>query len=407
MNSEEKTERLSIHRRIVELESTFPLKSPEQTLGHRAISLTNHHYAIAFEMSQYDEETNEYQRYSALGESLSASVEAELGTIRGQIADIKKEHEDYFERYMNAVAPFYVVHAVKELEELTKTQISWKKWLTEYASEDELLFFLRVHNHVIEQQQTDRTVQGLIRRHQAQFTEIVNRYHERGSLAKSVSNADAIELKVGDIFNMVMEERTGFYEPGIDEMYIQQGYQLGETGRIGELLGNINYAVTHELVHATLGESLKHYDQPLAARWFNEAMTENIAVTIDQNTTRKDRPQSYESERRLLHRLFAQTPDVSLAYKLAMRAYSGSNKDRQEFLAYLDMSIGVSGALERMNDVINLEEHLIAGVHGTVTRSVEEAAIERIDKRLRLMPTSLFIRYEDTMALLPRLAAQE
>ena len=407
MDSEQRSERLAINHRIVELESTFPLKSPEQTLGHRAISLVNHHYAIAFEMSQYDVETDEYQRYDAVGETLSSGVDSELSAIRWQIADIKTEHEDYFERYMNAIAPFYVIHALSELEKETKTKISWKKWLTDHASDDELLFFLRVHNHVIEQQQTNTTVQSFVARRQKQFTNIVEDYYQRGFLAKPASNAAEIELKVGDIFNMLMEERTGFYQPGIDEMYIQQGYQLGETGRIGELLGNINYAITHELVHATLGESLKQYDQPLAARWVNEAMTENIAVAIDQKTVHKNRPQSYGPERKLLDRLFAETTDKSFAYRLAMRAYTGSDEDRQEFLAYLDMSLGVAGVLDRMNDAIALEEHLIAGVHGTVTREIEEAAIKRIDTRLRTKPTSLFIRYEDSIAFLPKIAAQE
>ena len=409
MEERVESEKLARYRRLDELEEMYPLYTSEQTLGHEAVLLAQKQAAILGEMSMLSEDDDSYNLYNVLEKSLRNDSIFELADTRNQIRSINDYNEQYLERYMNSEsAESHMGTIMRIAEQKAGRDLSWKEWLAEYASEAELLSFLQYHNHIIEQQQTDPDAYEHISEEKRMFMSAVEQLRAAGTLVKIEGSipADEVELIVGDIFNMIMQERTGFYNIGVDEMYIQQGYEMGPRGRMKEYLHNVRHIAVHELVHAVLGESFKQFDTPIAARWINEAVTEALTIRIDELNGFKDTGLTYHAERNLLELLLSKSTNVDLGMKLAYRAFSGTLDDREAFLAYLDIVWDSSDVLEKVNQAIGLEEVRLAGSVRKVNSVIRVAAINVVHANLVTDPSKILLDYEDMIALLPGAAKE-
>jgi hypothetical protein len=406
--------KLNILARLDELEAVLPLQSSEQTLGHAAVFYAHQHAAIVAEMGQYEIETDEYQRYSVYEESFRLKASRELGNVRLALVAMTSDNEGHLDQYLNMQTPLThvssMIDSAEKRENLKKASLGWKDWLTKYTTGDELLNFLQFHNYIIERQQKDPLVQEAMDAQKQKFIQATKDLREAGTLAGPVEKLDDIELRVGDIFDMTMKERVGYYNVGIDKIHVQQGYLRGPNKLVEEFLENIPHVATHELVHAALGESLKQLDSPLAARWINEAITEELTRAINRKMGPiNEESTTYLNERALLQLLLSGGSGSynAFAYKLATRGFSGSKADREEFEAYLDIIWGTTDVLGKLNQAIELEEANHTGTDAKSTRVGQRKALEAIYSRLKDTPDSIFVQYEEAIAELTKVAAKE
>lgn len=401
-------EELAMYQRFTELKTMYPVRNSERTLGHEAVVLANQQATLVLEMSQYEEATDTYRYYDAREKLLRFRISAELDTVRAHVSDISAHNEQYLDNYLNIESPFtHIATMIKQAEKRAETSLSWKKWLAEQATQDELLTFLQFHNDRIEQQQTDPFIAEQYEIHKSKFIKHVADFVEEGMLMKVPENLDDVVLLIGDIFDMPMQERGGYYEIGKDEINLQQAYFMGPQKRHEELGKIVSFITTHELVHAVIAKSDRDPNNPLGARWINEALTESLATLLDAEwNVFEKRERVYEQERLLFDTLVSRKGDKPTVLRLALRAFSGSEVEQQAFFDYIDEAWGTIHVLEKINDVIDALETYYAGKQQP-DRDVQSHAIALVRHKLEKDPQFLFDAYEGKIKVHPDTAAHE
>lgn len=160
------------------------------------------------------------------------------------------------------------------------------RWLAT-APSGQLLNFLQWHNSRIETINNDPGVLEKLKEERIQFASKVQDAVAEGELPDVVlerlADIHSVPTAIGDVFDMVMEDRDGYHQPAKGNIVLKEGYEP-----------RVHF---HELTHALLGR--------LAGRLSNEAMTEHIAHSLsDSNFNVMDpfthHEGAYESYRSLM-----------------------------------------------------------------------------------------------------------
>lgn len=217
------------------------------------------------------------------GLSLESGIDMELAEeimiVRSDIAAISQvpEADAYIDQYFsdNPDVPELFTHS-KAISQQTSTDLlSWPKWLSARATDDQLINFHQWHDDYYQKQFTGPEHQHAVDDIKQQHGEGVARLHagdylHDDAVADDVSTSrDALQVTVTDAFDAVMMGGDfGKATAGSNEVEIGEG--MPPT------------ALKHEFNHAVLG-SMERPDEtePLPEDWLDEAVTDHIAEAMD------------------------------------------------------------------------------------------------------------------------------
>jgi hypothetical protein len=250
------------------------------------------------------------------------------------VEDIDEAHDEGMNRYCHVSAPLHLVKACEESD-----SPHWRRWLTDGASDDQLLEFLYWNYDAMLAMQNDRDVQAEIGRQKADYKVEVARGIEEGWLHPDAANAidevDGVSIYIGDPFDTYFQDRLGYYIPGADWVVVA-GERFKATWRSG-VLAQLKNISRHEINHAVLGR--------FAFWWMSEAATEHIAQSLEHGQPDRLHPHTrdkisviYDTTRMLMDHLLS-TGQIKIPVREMTRAYSSETaSDRMEFEAKLDSS---------------------------------------------------------------------
>jgi hypothetical protein len=387
--------------------TTYKVESPERTFGHSVVVLMNRHAAVMECMGDFEAGSDEYIAYATKGSQLLLyDLKGELHEVRKRLTSLTPDAEKVMEEYLDYAVPEYMSEAMDQRSKDLKRRIGWKEWLSSKADDDELINILQWHNYTIEQQAKSERVSLAYEVFKHFFITGVQTLYEKDDIAFPLKRLDNIELVVGDIFDTFMsaEGRIGYFMPGTSEINVAQGQGIHFETQIRELVENFPLTIIHELVHATLCTSYEPMDTPLASRWMNEALTEELSAMIRQHHgIRLGGNEAYIPERQLLEFIISKSPNQRATQKLATHAYTGEKKDRLAFVQHIDALWNARDVLQKINIAIMTEEGKLRQNGMTNGRSINATAVENVHALLRDNPEALLHREAETMLGLPRL----
>ena len=178
------------------------------------------------------------------------------------IADVSTDptKRDTLERYMDNPST-----GVPQLFASWRGDQGWAGWL-QSASDDQLLNFAQWHNYKMVELQNDPEVRARIDAQKQAFKGAVQRAIVNGDLPQSVgdrlSNLDTLDIRIGDLFDLEMKSRAGYYRSAENFVIISAD--------------EIESSSFHEFCHAIMGD--------LPYEWMREGMTEYIAESLKRGS---------------------------------------------------------------------------------------------------------------------------
>lgn len=408
----------------------YELRSPERTLGYAAVAQANKHASVIDQMGSHVEGSRAYRLLNSLQGNLRFDMACELQHVRATLRQIEGREEDIMGRYFNETVSQYVFNVIKQHERPKSPEVSWKHWLTELADDEVLLNILQQHNYAVEQQATSQRIELAFEISKHFFATTVSDMYENGDIALPSKRIDEIDLVVGDVFDTLMKERSGYFQPGVAEVVLAQGQQGAK--RPGEqqqprqrltprqvreqvqqdreqaLLKEFPRVLTHEFVHALLCRTYEVPGNPLAARWINEAETEVLSRLIRQAqglTVKEDKV--YQPERELRELLLSKAPNPEFAAKLLMRAFTGEEHDTDIFVAHINTVWGADDVMEKIHQAVAFEEKRLVIPGVSIDRLVHAEALRVVHERLRDTPEKILLPGVDSIQRQLARAAQE
>jgi len=390
------------------LDPIYEVRSPERTLGYAAVARANKQAGVIAQMNGYSEGSGEYNTLNKLQSLFLYETKYELKSVRDTLQQIEGRDEDIMSRHFGSIVSQYVFGLLGQHDQPNGPEISWKRWLAERATDEELLNILQQHNYIVEQQATSQRVGLAFEISKHFFATTVSDLHEAGDISVPLKNIDEITLVVGDVFDTLMKERSGYYQPGVAEVVLAQAQIGDENAREAALLREFPRVLTHELVHALLCQTYEVPGNPLAARWINEAQTEVLSRLIRQAqglTVKEDKV--YQSERDLRELLLSKASDPVYAAKLLMRAFTGEDQDTDMFVAHINAAWGADDVMEKIHQAVGFEERRLAVPGMPIDRLVHIEALRVIHQRLRDTPEKILLPGIDIIQRQLQRAAQE
>lgn len=342
-----------------------------------------------------DQEQHERQtRYGVYATSSFEVAGNRARQVRTHLKELDEQQKDILDGYLNTAAtPFF--RNVKEQNDLI-TNGTWADWLSDYADDEHFMNFLQWHVDLISQQQTDPKFMERVAELKNDYKAHIARGIQEGWLSEKAESAidkvDDISVYVGDIFDTLVQGRSGYHIYDSDEIVIQQGGGESPDERRESVIKNADYTTIHELNHAVLGT--EHIDTVVTShlmteRWINEALTEHIAEAFIDGSPevvtpgqRQKYDATYDAERSLLAALLNQGGSVVDA-SFATRAYSGNARDRAAFYDALNNSWGISVLGAVNTHIRNLEEYNAAHMQ-TPRNEITEFRIAEVSVRTAL-----------------------
>jgi len=190
-----------------------------------------------------------------------------------------------------------------------------------------------------------------------------------------------------------MKERDGYYQLGTQEVVLRQGERTDRGKNEQSIMNDFQSSLTHELVHATVSYSYEAPGNPLAARWLNEAQTEETSRLFQYDAklpvVRKD---IYADERALRKLLLSKSTLPPLeASKLLMRAFTGNDEDTTAFVQHIDEAWGATDVIEKISQAISLEESRFVKRDHKLIRAGEVKALQAVHKKLSTNPNTVLL----------------
>jgi len=340
------------------------LFSPERTLGSYAMA--NQHLSIEDWL-----------------------VDNTLDSARTTMTQYQGPLGDMFERYMNGIVPPLAFASVRQQEVLQNKKLSWREWLMTYAEESEIFDILEVHNSVLQQHAASEAIAQDIDTLQTKFISALHLMNDRGLIASHPEHPSSFPIYYGDIFDTHLKQRGGYYEDQTGEIVLGQGYKVAAQTHVEEARQELPRVLTHEWVHASLGNMLEDVYSPLSIRWLNEGFTEMVSKAIrDKSGESLEEDNVYIHERQLVESLVGpeRNPEV-WRYKM-MRAFTGTDNDRHEFVQYIDGLWKSEDVIRKVTRAVSAEERLHAET-GSLSQTVQNLALIAVRERVINNPDSI------------------
>jgi len=380
------------HIEATYLSPIYTLRSSERILGHGAVEQANRYAGIINEQSGYDEASSQYERLRRAGSVALYEVRSELSDVRTVLRNVD-DTDGVMNRYLNGAAPLHIVHTLIRDAPRPQPETSWKQWLTQKATDDELLNVLQWHNDLIEQQTDSEAIEAAFTAQKETFRRTAQKMYEHGWFALPPKDIDDIRLVISDVFDMAMKERDGYYQLGTQEVVLRQGERTDRGKNEQSIMNDFQSSLTHELVHATVSYSYEAPGNPLAARWLNEAQTEETSRLFQYDAklpvVRKD---IYADERALRKLLLSKStlPPLETS-KLLMRAFTGNDEDTTAFVQHIDEAWGATDVIEKISQAISLEESRFVKRDHKLNRAGEVKALQAVHKKLSTNPNTVLL----------------
>jgi hypothetical protein len=364
-------------RRSAELERSVQLRSPKETLGYEAVLSNRKYRAYADQLERPDLDGDE--RAKLLSSQKKVGVQAMRGAykVRYIVQEYGESKTSLLQMYMDqSVSP--EVQKIYDQAKKEHGQITWKDMLSndEHAANDALLDILEWHNIAVEEHSMNPELVKMYEETKTRYLEEANILYEEGILAQPPKNIENSRIVTGDAFSTVLDGVGGYYMRGADHVVVQQGIGRTKQERFESVKDQIHTIVVHEFTHMYVQRSREGERSDVSARWFNEALTENLTRYLMYRVDPRENGTSnvYASERELYRLVLEGTKDPSYANALAVRAYSGTYEDEEEFLRYVDEGWGVHDVMKRLNTVIDMEQvQIIKDTNKTIVDSETES----------------------------------
>jgi hypothetical protein len=368
-----------------------PTAPPDLTFGFGAVASANAHAFAIEKLNSIHPRNPDYPKHAQEVEFWRLIALGQLKTDLTVLENMNVSGESKFNSYLDQSVPEYMRNAIVKASK-QRRGLMWAEWLSE--DPDLLLNVLQWHNYEVAQQSENESVQIAFRIHEHLFLVEAGKLYDEGTLGLPPKEIDNSKLIISDIFDAILHERLGYYMPGTTEVAVVQGKGIHPIDRIRNLKNSFPRILTHEFVHLFLNRSIDVVDSPLSVRWINEAVTEMIAERIRKAMNQYDEDEDvYRPERQLLTLLISHSQDEDESLRLAFRASSGTEEDRQAFISHIDESWGTSGVIEKINDAVVAEEKLITASNSKLSpQAIQTQAINTIHDRLTNKPEAvLFI----------------
>ena len=384
-----------VPRRLSDLEETP--HSPEKTFGRKAVESANRQAIHLEHMSTYDEESDQYIKAEQNAHYYGEEALRHVADVRTSLRSLNASAGGAVGAYFDVSVPLHLMNQLRP-EAAHAEYISDKNSAAEVMQglkelpDDVLLNVLQWHNHVIEQQSESEEVQRSFRVLKYEFLIAANKIYERGFFALPPKDIDDAALVVGDVFDTLAKERSGYYRFGETEVTVGQGMGISPEDRIDNFRAEFPRVLIHEFVHLFLNRSLEDRSNPVTARWINEALTEQVARNIRKEMGRFDeKDTTYAAERRLLRLVISRSPNQVETTKLATRAFSGTEADRDAFVGHINKVWNATDVLEKIEDALLKEEaRQVSELRiNEPTREIERSALVKVYDQLKENPQSI------------------
>lgn len=261
------------------------------------------------------------------------AVSTALDHARQAVEDIDEVHDQALNMYCRASAPLELVKAAGGRKEA-----NWRHWLTEGATDDQLLEFLYWNYEATLTIQNDPQVRMEIACQKASYKIAIERGVKEEWLHPdavwAIDDMDSAHIYIGDPFDTHFRDMTGYHLRDADDWVVVAGERFNAAWRSG-VLANLRKVSKHELNHLSLGE--------LPFWWLNEAATEHIARSLEEGQPDRLHPHErdkvgaiYDTERMLMDHLL-NAGKSKIPVQEMTRAYSSSYlDDRWQFIAGLN-----------------------------------------------------------------------
>lgn len=386
------------------LNPIYRLDSPERTLGHAAVAQSNIRAALIELMNTHPEDSDEYRALQIDHSRVLYQTKYELEEVRRTVAAVDDAPEQIMDRYLQLAMPAYLLSLRAYYAGPNQEEASWKETLSR-VNDDELLSIVQRHNYIVEQQATSENIDLSFEIQKHLFIRASNRLYDEGYLTLLPKDVESIELVIGDVFDMAMKERGGYYQPGGSEVAIRQGMVTERSDHKWlflyknekALLKDMPVILMHELVHAVLCRTYEVPGNPLAARWINEAMTETVSQLMQRkNGIPVGELQAYSYERQLMELLLSKSVlPYAEAFKLMTRAFSGEDADTTAFTILMNESFDADDVLEKINHAITFEEDRLIREGHARDRSVQIDAVGVVYKKMNTDPSLVLLQGAD------------
>ena len=367
----------------------FSLQTTSKTFGILAVEAANRQATQLQAMSELDVNSDEYLRYERTASFFGENIADHIAEVRETLNAMAPESDNTIDDYFTLAIPKYMLDAIIDDSDKEGRQIPWREWIT--RSDDRLLNVLQWHNHIIEQQSQSDDVEQSFQAHKELFMAEADKLYQDGYLALPPKDVEA-KLIVGDLFDTLVKNRTGYYKPGTAAVVVTQGIGHNPEVRRENLKKHFPAVLTHEFVHLFLNRSLDAQDSPMASVWLNEALTETINRNIRKgfgDDVKKDK--TYEPERKLLISLIAKSSDQEATLRLATKAFSGDASDRKAFLAHIDTVWGAEDVIEKIDAAIasKIEQLPTSEEEAIKSRVLQMAIIQNVQQTLNTAPDEI------------------
>lgn len=354
----------------------FEEHAPALTFGLETVQLVNNVADLTLGAATLQQQLQEHsvlrspqtRLLSVLEESLEGTtawhaqeleaVYDSLSDVRLDLYDLSSAQRRLVDTYLDNNAPRFLKHAKEQAPETSK---SWTKWLVTHAKDETLTNILQWHAYTLGEQAADGRTHEFIDWKRQVFKQATTFLVETEVLAPEAwvncEGVDAIDVVVGDIFDMSLEGRVGYHVPQTQQVAVEQGVGLSRTERHNSLVEKFDYTLFHEWLHAVVAAAYGRHHLVMSARWLNEALTERIAIMMKLYEKHEmPQMQSYRAEQELLRVVLRTDTEFAVAEALATRAYSGDENDYLLFADAIDAAWGGRHVLQQINEYIALNE---------------------------------------------------
>jgi hypothetical protein len=351
--------------------------APERTLGHNVVRLSHAYTESMFAFvaigataeqlaaTDHDDTTNHHMNElrwakEQYGYSLALAginYVKSISATRARINSLDATGINNMQAYMNSYAPEFLSQQLQLATEPGGVVPSWQEWLGRRATIEQLTNVLAWHNHIIGEHVTDVDIEAMTIALRTPVVQAITDLQQRGQLMPSERDMSATEVIIGDTFDTDGRQRAGYFEPNDNVMVVHQGIGTTTLARRLSLQSDVPRVVIHELVHAAIDTTYINPHPTFSVRWIQEALTEKLSRIIrseymDENNSVS---RAYNFEIDLLDALCSKG-DSDENMRLAQRAYSGGDTERDQFIAAIDAAWGYQDVIEKIHERITKYE---------------------------------------------------
>jgi hypothetical protein len=276
----------------------------------------------------------------------------------------------------------------------------WNEWLADSylgASDAQLLNLLQWHVNSMDEIAEHPDVTAEVASLRGEYRQKVGQALADGWLVQRhqgdhMAKLDDIEVRFGDVFDTLLQNRLGYFVAGQDAVIISANRSDPDKGEAFHTVRYLRDSLMHEYNHALIQDFGK--DDPV---WMYEAMTEHINLVLKGGELEVMAPEfrtadrgAYADSRRLTDALLNGGSRV-VPVRLATRDYSGGAVERK------DMNVALDAAWGTYNVIKKVDAHMSQTIEAISLKQPEldamvvmEMAAAQTEVTLRYTPDAIF-----------------